>query len=234
MSSARGDQFWFQLDSGRNAFLQRYVVLLAQGFTDPSFFDVLQVARETRRERVDVRLRVDVQMTLLHADQADWFWPEFLSATPRAELVPADFEGGEGTHFGQWQGGYWPVYRDQDVRIELTLPEGRRVEYTLFRPEAFLARAPEGWPSWPAWNAPPELLSVIDELVGPPRVNHRAAPEPDVLTIRISPLVRTESEPLPPQSTALASVEIARGAILTAILISTAVGLLVTRRRATR
>lgn len=191
-----GQQSWFELDSGRDALLRRYIALLDEGVTEPTFFDVLRAARDIRGEHIDVRLRVDGQMIVLTEESADRFWPAFLSVSPRPDLLPADFEGGSGTHFATWRNAYWPVHRDQDIRIELTLPEGRRIEYTLFRPEHYLVRAKEGWPSWPAFDASEDLLNVVEDLVGPPRINHRVPAEVNERAIA-SDQTLTASRPIP-------------------------------------
>jgi hypothetical protein len=172
-----GQQSWFELDAGRDSLLRRYIVLLDEGITEPTFFDVLRVARDIRGEHVEVKLRVDGQLAVLSADDADRFWPAFLSSRPRPDLFTTDFEGGSGISFARWRNAYWPVHRDQDVRIELTLPEGRSIEYTLFRPERYLVRAREGRSVWPAFDVSDKLLVAIEDLVGPPRINHRVPAE---------------------------------------------------------
>ena len=205
-----GNAFWFELDLARDRLLQRYLTLLDEGIREPTFLDVLRVAHEVRGESIRVDLRVDGQHLVLEGEQARRFWPAFVSMAPRADLVPGDFgEAGAGSSgFHPWAGGYWPVHRDQDVRIEFSFPGERQIEYTLLRPEGVAVRAILGWPSWPAFEAGDDLLALVDGWLGEASINHRAAPDaetqsqssavseaprPDPLVAR--PLVEAPSSP---------------------------------------
>jgi hypothetical protein len=172
-----GEAFWFELDSGRDALLRRYIALLDEGITEPTFLDVLRVALDMRAESIDVKFRLDGPLVPLSEDETDRFWAALFASTPRPDLLPADFGASNATHFAPWRNAYWPLHYEQDIRIRLTLPEGRTIQYTLLRPERLLVRAKEGHPSWRAFDVSEDLFDIIEDLVGPVLVNHRAPSE---------------------------------------------------------